>query len=82
MDSRDAIIRWIDVLAVGALLFAGFCLYFASRPSPGAMTTVAEANEEEIQLEEERRKRKSRLGFALLTAGILVQVLRLVGILR
>jgi hypothetical protein len=76
-------IRAIDILAVIALMFAGFCLYFASRPSPGAMTFGGGGrSEEDTRLDEQHRKRKSRLGFALLAAGSFVQVLRVVGVLR
>ena len=76
-------IRAIDILAVTALIFAGFCLYFGSRPSPGAMTHIGgEEGEEDVRLDEERRRRKSLLGFALLAAGSFLQVLRVVGVLR
>ena len=76
-------IRTIDILAVIALMFAGFCLYFSSRPSPGAMSHIGGGeSEEDGRLDEERRKRKSSLGFALLAAGSFLQVLRVVGLLR
>lgn len=76
--------RTIDILAVIALMFAGFCLYFSSRPSPGAMTHIVAVgqSEEDGRLDEERRRRKSSLGFALLAAGSFLQVLRVVGLLR
>jgi hypothetical protein len=38
--------------------------------------------EEDVRLDEERRRRKSRLGFALLAVGSFLQVLRVVGVLR
>jgi hypothetical protein len=74
--------RTIDILAVFALMFAGFCLFFSSRPSPGAMSHIRQEGEEDPGLDEERRKRKSNLGFALLAAGSFLQVLRVVGVLR
>lgn len=74
-------IRAIDIVLVIALLLAGFSLYFASRPRPGAMTFVGGGNDEELRLDEDRRRWKSRLGFALLAAGAFLQVLRVVGVL-
>ncbi|HTY76515.1 MAG TPA: hypothetical protein VMI34_01750 [Candidatus Bathyarchaeia archaeon] len=75
--------RTIDILAVIALMFAGFCLYFSSRPSPGAMSHIGgREREEDVLHDEERRRRKSSLGFALLAAGSFLQVLRVVGLLR
>lgn len=73
----------IDASAVIVMLIAGVFLYVASLPIPGALTFIgAGKTPEEIERADRRRKWQSRLGLALLVVGSLVQMFRIVGVLR
>ncbi len=73
----------VDALAVLMMLVSGIYLYLASRPVPGALTLVGGGKtEREIKKAEGRRHMQSLGGLVLLILGSLVQILRLVGVLR